>query len=126
MELKKLLIIDDEEVVLRTAARMLASLGFTAVTVKDGAEGIDVFLRARDEGEPFDVVITDLTIPGGIGGREVVTQLLQIDPGTKVIIASGYSNDPVMGRFEEYGFKGVIRKPFRMSELSDVMLGGHG
>lgn len=68
---------------------------------------------------PFDVVIMDLTVPGGMGGKEAVKQILAIDPKAKVIVSSGYSNDPVMSDYQKYGFCNVVTKPFKMEELSE-------
>jgi CheY-like chemotaxis protein len=72
-------------------------------------------------GQPFDAVILDLTVPGGIGGKEAMKRLLEIDPRVKAIVSSGYSNDPVMAKFREYGFRGVIAKPYKIEELSGVL-----
>jgi DNA-binding NarL/FixJ family response regulator len=74
-----------------------------------------------DEGRPFDAVIMDLTIPGGMGGVEAVAEVLKIDPEARVIVSSGYSRDPIMGDFSRHGFKGVIKKPYRVAEFSRVV-----
>ena len=74
-----------------------------------------------DKGNPFDLVIMDLTIPGGMGGKATLAKILEMHPEVKAIVASGYSNDPVMSNYADYGFKGVISKPFLVSELNDVI-----
>lgn len=72
-------------------------------------------------GEPFDLVLMDLTIPGGMGGKETIRELLKIDPNVKAVVCSGYSNDPIMSSCEAYGFRGVIRKPYGMKQLSALV-----
>ena len=74
-----------------------------------------------ETGLPFDFVILDLTIPGGMGGKEAIKKILQIDPKAKVIVSSGYSNDPVMANYKEYGFSGVIAKPFQLKNLQKAI-----
>jgi len=113
----KVLIMDDEEDVRETAGSVLRRLGYSVVLAEDGSRALELYREAREAGEPFDVVIMDLTIPGGMGGRETLIQLHAIDPGARAIVSSGYSNDPVMANYEEYGFAGVVSKPFRIKEL---------
>ncbi len=74
-----------------------------------------------ESGEPFDAVILDLTIPGGMGGKEAIKELLQIDPKIKAIVSSGYYNDPVMSNYKEYGFSGIVAKPYKIDELSETL-----
>lgn len=117
----KILIIDDEEMVRKVAGRMLKHLGYRVEYAVDGAEGIKKYMEAMTSEKSFDAVIMDLTIPGGMGGKEAVKNLLEIDSGVKAIVSSGYSNDPVMANFSDYGFKGVVVKPFRLDELSKTI-----
>jgi PAS domain S-box-containing protein len=117
----RILVMDDEELVREIAAELLRHLGYQAETVKDGAEAITAYRQARSAGDPFDVVITDLTVPGGMGGKEAVQKLLEIDQQAKVIVASGYAHDPVISDYAAYGFKGVIPKPFRIDDLSKTL-----
>ena len=100
---------------------MLGKLGHEVVDAVDGEAAIEKYLLARDAGEPFDFVIMDLTIPGGMGGKEAVKRILDIDPSAKVIVASGYSNDPIIADYTSYGFAGCVSKPFRMKELTDAL-----
>lgn len=88
---------------------------------RDGFEAIELYKRARESGQPFDAVILDLTIPGGMGGKETIQNLLEIDPQVKAIVSSGYSNDPVMADFRKYGFHDVVAKPYRVEELKKVL-----
>jgi len=87
----------------------------------DGQQAIELYREARKKGRSFDVVLMDLTIPGRMGGKEAINKLLEIDPSATAIIVSGYSNDPVMSRYRDYGFKGVIRKPFEIDEFLDTL-----
>ena len=84
-------------------------------------EAIELYTDAMESKEPFDVVILDLTVPGGIGGKEAVEKLLEIDPELRAIVSSGYSNDPVMSNFRDYGFRGVANKPYDVKKLSKVL-----
>ena len=103
------------------AGNMLNILGYEVELAIDGAEAIESYKRARECGEPFAAVILDLTVPGGMGGKEAIRKFLEIDPGVKAIVSSGYSNDPVMAEFREYGFSGFIAKPYKIKELSEVL-----
>jgi len=112
---------DDEEIVVDVARKMLESLGYEVESTSDGAEAIDLYKKAKESGNPFDIVIMDLTVPGGIGGKEAIKRLLEIDPGVRAIVSSGYSNDPVMSDFKRYGFKGVVAKPYKVKDLAEVL-----
>ena len=85
---------------------------------KDGAEAIDLYKKSMESKEPFDVVILDLTCQSGMGGKEAIEKLLEIDPHVKAIVSTGYSGDPVMTNFLEYGFCGALAKPYSIGELS--------
>ncbi len=100
---------------------MLSRLGYEPETAKDGAEAIELYKRAIDSDKPFDTVILDLTIKGGAGGKEVIKQLMEIDPDVKAIVSSGYSNDPAMTNFRAYGFIGALPKPYPMKNLKDML-----
>jgi CheY-like chemotaxis protein len=117
----RVLIMDDEAIVLDAAGRILQTMGYEVELAKDGGEAIELYCKARESGKPFDVVVMDLTVPGGIGGKEALTKLIQIDPGVKAIVSSGYSHDPIMAHYETYGFLGVIAKPYRVQEMTDIV-----
>jgi len=117
----RILVMDDEEMIRGMIDQLLRRLGYEVELSKDGAEAIELYRRAMESGEPFDAVILDLTVRGGMGGENAIQKLLEIDPGVKGIISSGYSNDPVMNDFRKYGFIGVIPKPYRINELSETL-----
>ncbi|HAP66223.1 MAG TPA: hybrid sensor histidine kinase/response regulator, partial [Nitrospinae bacterium] len=114
----KILVMDDEEI-LRTAAGMiLGELGYSADFARDGKEAIKLYKKAKDSGEPFNAVLMDLTIPAGMGGKEAIKELIKIDPDIRAIVCSGYSNDPIMSEYKDYGFSAAIVKPYNIDELS--------
>jgi len=117
----KILVMDDEEAIRNVTEKILMELGYEARCASDGAETIALYQDAARSGRPFDAVIMDLTIPGGMGGKETIRQLLSIDPQITAIVSSGYSNDPIMSDFEKYGFRGVATKPYRIEKLSWVL-----
>jgi len=114
----RVLVVDDEEIIRRSVGEVLRRLGYEADSARDGREGIELYEKAMEVGRPFDVVIMDLTIPGELGGKKTVGRLRELDPDAKVIVSSGYSDDPVMSRFREYGFDGVLVKPYNVEGLA--------
>jgi len=119
--IKKILVMDDEEMLRNLAQMMLERLGYEVETVKDGDEAIETYKKQKDSVEPFDAVILDLTIKGGMGGKQTILELIKIDPGVKAIVCSGYFNDPVITNFEEYGFQGAMPKPYQKADLEIVL-----
>ena len=117
----KVLLMDDDETILEAVGAMLLHAGYEVCYARDGREMLEYYEKALSDGEPFDVVVLDLTIPGGMGGKEAVGRLLQLDPQAKAIVSSGYSNDPVMADFETFGFRGAVSKPFRFEDLCRVV-----
>ena len=117
----RVLVMDDEPDILSFSHVVLKRLGYEAELARDGAEAIRRYRDAAEGGKPFSVVIMDLTIPGGMGGKEAVKRLLEFDPQARAIVSSGYSNDPVMAEFQKHGFRGVVAKPYQIHELARVL-----
>ncbi len=117
----RILIMDDEVEIRDILGKMLQHLGYTVTYANEGNEAIQEYQRALDEQTPFVLSIIDLTIPGGMGGKETVRQLRKIDPQVLAVVSSGYCNDPVLANPENFGFKGVIAKPYNLSDLSKVL-----
>ncbi|MCD4652294.1 MAG: PAS domain S-box protein [Candidatus Cloacimonetes bacterium] len=117
----RILLMDDEDFIRRVSGEMLRYLGFEVDTVQNGDELIDYYKRAMQENRPYAVVIMDLTIPGGAGGREAIKHLKKIDPDAKAIVSSGYTTDPIMSEYKQSGFAGVIPKPYKIRELSQLL-----
>lgn len=117
----KILIMDDEEMLRNVAKAMLTKLGNTVVLAADGVEAVKCYQQAMNSDNPIQLVIMDLNIPGGMGGKEAVQEIHKLNPEAKVIVSSGYSNDPVMANFKKYGFCATIAKPFQLQDLSRVL-----
>jgi signal transduction histidine kinase/CheY-like chemotaxis protein len=115
------LVMDDELTIRRILQHFLARLGFEPTAVADGAAAVAAFREAHARGEPPQLLFMDLTVPGGVGGREALQQILAIDPTARAIVISGYSADPVMAHHREHGFAGRLAKPFELAELVQVI-----
>ncbi len=114
----RILVMDDEEPIREALSAILADFGYDPISVRNGEEAIDAYRDAISEKRPFGVVIMDLTIRGGMGGKDAAQHILAMDPQAKMIVSSGYSNDPIMAHPEEYGFCDVLPKPFIIADLS--------
>ena len=117
----RVLLMDDEEIVRQLAIRMLERLGYKVEAVEDGTKVLALYEERRAEGLPFDAVVMDLTVPGGMGGKETIKQLLALDPQARAIVSSGYSDDPIMANCAAYGFRGVIAKPYDVQAMSQIL-----
>jgi PAS domain S-box-containing protein len=117
----RILLMDDEEGVREIVGALLQHMGHEVELVADGDKAVDAYVNARQQQHPFDAVIFDLTVRGGVGGQEALRILLERDPGVKAIVMSGYAEDPAVLEPERYGFKGVLPKPFDMDDLRDVL-----
>jgi two-component system, cell cycle sensor histidine kinase and response regulator CckA len=117
----RILLMDDDEMTQIAVKAMLEALGYEVEVVYDGAAALQAYQAARETTRPFDGVIMDLTIPGGMGGQEAVGKLHEMDPKARVIVSSGYANDPILTQFSEYGFAGKVRKPVNIQELAETV-----
>lgn len=117
----RVLLMDDEEIIREAAGELLANIGYEVDFALDGREAIDLYRKSFEAKKPYDVIVMDLTIPGGVGGKEAIKNILCIDPQASAIVSSGYSNDPIMSDFMKFGFKGVIAKPYKIAELSSIV-----
>jgi signal transduction histidine kinase/ActR/RegA family two-component response regulator len=118
----RVLLMDDEDIIRRVGSRMLEELGFEVLAVQDGSEALEAYTREEEAGRAFRLVILDLTIPGGMDGRKALEQIRERYPEVRAIASSGYSNDPVLARFQDYGFSGKLTKPYRIDDLRDAVL----
>jgi two-component system, cell cycle sensor histidine kinase and response regulator CckA len=117
----RILVMDDEASIRMLAANMLTFLGHDVAVVDNGRTAVEQYTHAMMTGEPFDAVILDLIVPGGAGAREAMELLSEVDPAVNAIVVSGYAQDPAMTEYRDYGFKGVISKPFTLEELNTTL-----
>jgi len=117
----KILLMDDEQIILDVTHEVLTFLGYTVVFAKEGATAVELYKKEKTAGHPFDLVILDLLVPEGMNGRETIEKLRAFDPDVKAIVSSGYSNDPVMQNFTSYGFSGRLTKPYRIAEMKNIL-----
>ncbi len=118
---KWILVMDDEEIVRNVVDRMLNQCSCDAVFAREGSEMVDAYRRQLETGRPFDAVIVDLIVDVGMGGREAIERLLEVDPHARAVVSSGFYNDPVMADFRKFGFRGVLPKPYNISDLDRVL-----
>ena len=117
----RILVMDDEEAILDMASALLSHFGYRSGVARDGEEAIVLYKEAAAKNDPFAVVIMDLTIPGGLGGKETIVRLLEFDPSVKAVVSSGYSTDPIVANFREHGFAGILTKPYTAKEMSEII-----
>jgi two-component system, cell cycle sensor histidine kinase and response regulator CckA len=117
----KILIMDDDKDVRHVAGKLISQLGYKVDFANDGVEAIALYKKAKKSKEPFDLIIMDLTIPGGMGGKETIEILTKMDPELTAIVSSGYHNDPIVANYKKYGFKGFINKPYTIEDLNDTL-----
>lgn len=117
----RVLVMDDDDDIRGIAEGMLNELGYSVEMVENGSQAVELYRKCLEEGAPFSAAILDLTIRGGMGGRETIGELLKIDPAVKAVVSSGYCNDPVLANFQDYGFRSVLGKPYRLKELGIVL-----
>ncbi len=117
----RILLMDDDAIICDTAKEMLESIGYSVAIANEGSEAIDLVRIAVAAGQPFDIVLLDLTIPGGMGGQETIKIIRSITPAVKALVCSGYSHAPVLSNYEEFGFDGAIKKPFKFEVLHELL-----
>jgi two-component system cell cycle sensor histidine kinase/response regulator CckA len=117
----KILIMDDDEIIRKMLKNMLNLAGYQVEASADGVEALAKYKQAMDSHDPFTAVIMDLTVPGGMGGKEAVLKMREMDPAAAVIVSSGYATDPIMSEYRKYGFSAVIAKPYSIQQLQDTL-----
>jgi CheY-like chemotaxis protein len=117
----RILLLDDEPAICEITSILLKKLGYDAVITSRGEDSINAYRAALDQGARFDVVILDLSVPGGLGGKEVIAALLEIDSKVKALVSSGDANDPAVSRFRDFGFTGVLMKPYTKAVLDETI-----
>jgi CheY-like chemotaxis protein len=117
----KILLLEDEQVLQKIIGTMLVHEGCSVVCADEGLRAIRAFSDALHAGDPFHAAILDLTIPGGMGGKEALAELRKLDPEIRVFVSSGYADSPVMSNPQEHGFTDSISKPFTRAELLDLL-----
>lgn len=117
----RIMVMDDEAAIRRLAVQALEILGYEVTAVADGQIAIEAYQKAFSSGKPFDAVILDLTVPGGMGGSAAISEILKIDPDAAAIVSSGYAADPVMAEYEKHGFSGIVCKPYSLNTLRTVL-----
>jgi PAS domain S-box-containing protein len=117
----RILVMDDMEAMMMVAGEILTVLGYDVAHSADGQEAIDAYKKAKESGQPFDAVVFDLTVPGGMGGEEAANILIEYDPGLIAIASSGYTTSNVMSNYKNSSFKAVVPKPYRIKEMSDAL-----
>jgi DNA-binding NtrC family response regulator len=117
----KILLMDDEEMIRNIAKEMIKALGHEVEIADEGNAAIEMFRRAREAGSPFDVVILDLKVKGGLGGEDTIQKILEIDPDVKAVVSSGYEDSPIIANYREYGFSAFLNKPYKIDALKDCL-----
>jgi CheY-like chemotaxis protein len=117
----KVLLMDDEQIILDVTHEVLKFLNYDVISAKDGLTAIDLYKKEKAAGAPFDIVILDLSVPNGLGGKETIEQLRNFDPAVKAVVSSGYTNDPVVQDFSRYGFSERLTKPYNINELKNLL-----
>ncbi len=117
----KVLLMDDEQIILDVTLEVLKFLDYEVRFARDGAAALDMYKREKEAGSPFDLVILDLSVPEGLGGKDTIALLKAYDPGVTAIVSSGYSHDPVVLDYKKYGFSGVLSKPYKISDMKQIL-----
>jgi len=122
-ETGRVLVMDDEAAVLRLAERALRDAGYATKVVSNGSDAVEVYRMLFADGQRFDAVVLDLTVRGGMGGKEAAEHILAIDPAAHLMVSSGYSEDSVMAEYRRHGFSAVLPKPYTAQQLCEAVQG---
>jgi CheY-like chemotaxis protein len=117
----KILLMDDEQIILDMTREVLKFLDYDVMFALDGSNAIELYKQEKAAGVPFDIVILDLSVGHGMGGRETIEHLLKFDPSVKAIVSSGYINDPVVENFSRYGFCERLSKPYNIKDIKNLL-----
>lgn len=117
----KVLLMDDEQVILEVTDEVLRFLGYEVMFARDGAAAIDLYEQEKAKGNPFNLIILDLSVPEGMGGKEAFEKLHALDPAAKIVISSGFTNDPMLTDYASFGLSGVLAKPYRITEIKALL-----
>jgi CheY-like chemotaxis protein len=117
----KVLLMDDEQIILDVTGEILKFLNYDVMSARDGLAAIDLYKKEKAAGSPFDIVILDLSVPNGLGGKETIEQLRNFDPAVKAVVSSGYTNDPIVQDFSHYGFSERLTKPYNIQEMKNLL-----
>jgi CheY-like chemotaxis protein len=117
----KVLFMDDEQIILDMTRDVLKFLDYDVMFARDGLAAIDLYKKEKAAGVPFDVVILDLSVPSGLGGKETIKQLKKLDPDVKAVVSSGFTDDPAVLDFSDYGFDEKLTKPYKIHDLKNIL-----
>ena len=117
----KVLLMDDEQIILDVTCEILKFLKYDVMSARDGLAAIVLYKKEKAAGSPFDIVILDLSVPNGLGGKETIEQLRNFDPAVKAVVSTGYTNDPVVQDFSHYGFSERLTKPYNINEMKNLL-----
>jgi CheY-like chemotaxis protein len=117
----KVLLMDDEQIILEVTGEILNFLDYEVMSAREGLAAVDLYKKEKAAGSPFDIVILDLSVPNGLGGKETIELLKDFDPAVKAVISSGYTTDPVVQDFFRYGFSEKLTKPYNIKEMKNLL-----
>jgi CheY-like chemotaxis protein len=117
----KVLLMDDEQVILDVTQEVMRFLGYDVMFAKNGTSAIELYQNEKTSGHPFDLVILDLSVPDGMGGKEAFEKIRTLDPHAKVVISSGYTDDPMMTDYASFGLAGILAKPYRITDIKTLL-----
>jgi CheY-like chemotaxis protein len=117
----KVLLMDDEQIIVDVTLEVLRFLDYEVMFAREGAAALELYKQEKESGAPFDLVILDLSVPEGLGGKDAIALLKAYDPGVNAVVSSGYTGDPVVVEYERYGFSGVLSKPYKISDMREML-----